>query len=244
MKKMFLRSLLWVTVLSISFVQAGEPGKFTLPEEPAQFHTGNQATDHLHTEDHNAEALRLERIQQEEDLQRLLTQKHLTQDPLPPHVKQGNAEGTSLLLVPAGRDTATDKDLTTEQLKALKTEEHHGFTRTPSSTTSHPADHHGLPGHVRTTIIQHLKNELTTIRKTLTDEQIKNREMVIEFFGKAGELTKENLKEFHNIYKKLTEWKEGTELTLTPEEQKEMKLFLQSLISTYCSKRQSVEKAL
>ena len=131
-----------------------------------------------------------------------------------------------------------------EERAALNAEEHHSFIHetTPLSTT-HITDHHAQLNFIRTKIIQHLTNELSTIKLKLTAEQIKSREMVIKFFDKAGELTTEGLAKFHNIYKKLAKWEKGTELTLTPEEQKEMKLFLQNLVTTYCTKHQTLEKA-
>ena len=164
--------------------------------------------------------------------QRLLTQKHLTQDPLLPHLKIDNPEGTSLLLIPKGRDA------TTEELAALERERVHRFTLSPAK--AYAADHHTPLDAIRTKIIQHLTNELAAIKSKLAPEEIKNREMVIKFFDKAGELTRENLIRFHTIYKKLAEWDRASELTLTPEEQKEMKLFLQSIITTYCAKHQTV----
>lgn len=247
MKRMFLKSLLLsLMFFRAPYLQTGEPGTFGHISEPELPSTG-LITNHTHLpEEHlSEEALRLEHIQQAEDLQRLLTQKHLTQDPLLPHViKQGNAEGTSLLLVPAGKDTTTDDDLTAKERAALKAEELHSFNTTASTDTEHLTNHHTPLNFIRTKIIQHLTNELATIKSKLTTEQIKNREMVIKFFDKAGELTKENLKEFHTIYEKLAQWKEGTELTLTPDEQKKMKLFLQSIVTTYCVKHQTIEKAL
>ncbi len=179
------------------------------------------------------EALRLEHAQQAKGLQ-----KHLTQDLdlLVPSFKQGDAEGVLRSTV---RDTTMDDNLTVEEREALKAIKHHNLNATTSTNSEHLTNYHTPLNLIRTKIIQHLANEFTAIKETLTAEQIKNREMVIKFFDKAGELTEENLKKFRNVYEKLAEWKEGTELTLTIDEQKEMKLFLQSIISTYCTNHRS-----
>ena len=237
MKKMFLRSLLIsLGLLFVPFVQTGEPREsFGHMGEPGHVTDPTIDQARIAADLDAAEALRLERIQQQ------VRAPHHTEDHIGIHQKPKTPGETTQIT--ADKGTASDDSLTDEELAALKAAEHYSFNDTKTSPGSdHLADHPTQLNSIRPNIIQHLKNELAIIREKLSPEQIKNREMVIEFFHKAGELTEENLVRFHNVYEKLNKLEEGTELTLTPEEQKEMKLFLQSLISTYCTTRQSVER--
>jgi hypothetical protein len=238
MKKMFLKALfISFGLLFIPFVQTMEPRIFN-PGIEAERLTGptiDQA--HITEENNPAGIVRLKINQEEAAQQKLRTPPHAETPPNP----KTPGETT---LIPAR--TTSDNELTAEDLTALKATEHHGFSHT---TTSPDPDHiTDLPtqliNRIRPKIVLHLKNELINLKETLTAEQVKNREMVIEFFHKTGELTEENLVKFHNIYTKLTEWKEGTQLALTPDEQKEMKLFLQSIVTAYCTNRQTTAKKL
>ena len=240
--KMFLKSLL------VSFGLLFSPVIQTI--EPRVEHIN---PDQAQPKSYAAKALQLERLAQQAEHSQLAqqaahSQNHSTSD-LPHHLKLTaplhKGDGPTII---TSNDELTAEERAAlnaaEERAALNAEEHHSFIHetTPLSTT-HITDHHAQLNFIRTKIIQHLTNELSTIKSKLTAEQIKNREMVIKFFDKAGELTTEGLVKFHNIYKKLAKLKEGTELTLTPEEQKEMKFFLQSLIRTYCVKHQTLEKA-
>jgi len=155
-----------------------------------------------------------------------------------PHIEL-NSRTSVTTSNPSSLDTLTE-----EERAALKAREHHAFAHAPtSSTAEHPTDLQLQLNFIRTKIVSHLSQELTLIKSKLTSEQIKNREMVIKFFDKAGELTEETLKTFRPLYKKLAEWDEKSNLNLTATEEKEMKLFLQSIITTYCTSHQSREKA-
>ena len=234
--KMFLKSLL--VSFGLLFSPVIQTGDHTEPRE-------HQAQEESYTAlrlDQQAEALQLERLAQQAEylrLERLAQQgEHSQNHSISAHHTQ---EPITLLHKGDGHTITSNDGLTAaEERAALNAKEHLSFIH---ESTTHITDHHAQLNFIRTKIIQHLTNELSTIKSKLTAEQIKNREMVIKFFDKAGELTTEGLAKFHNIYKKLAKWEKGTELTLTPEEQKEMKLFLQSLIRTYCVKHQTLEKA-
>jgi hypothetical protein len=193
------------------------------------FSTGPIMDDYLLPKEH----LPKDRLQLEHSKQVNNEQKYLTQNPLMPHIK-ANIEEASLQLTER-KDPTTDKDLTIEQLKFLTAKKHQNFNSTISLDTAHTTDHHAKLNFIRPKIVQHLTNELASVTSKLTDEQIENRKMIINFFDKAGELTEESLKASHNIYRKLAEWDGKSELSLTPQDQKEIKLFLQSIISTYCT---------
>ncbi len=243
MKKTFVRSLLISGLLFTPFIQSGERGFHTVEPEHVTDPLTNQPRI---TEDQNAaEALRLKIDQEEADEERLLaSQEHHTKSPLATN-SQLHTSGDINQVTVVGENTISNTNLSAKELAALKATEHHSFTSTtPSLTSEHPVDHHTPLNLIRPKIIRHLSNELITIKEKLTAEQIKSREMVIKFFDKAGELTKENLATFRTVYKKLAEWDGKSDFILTANEQKEMKLFLQSIISTYCTKRQTTEKGL
>ena len=236
MKRMFLKSLLLSLMFFCTpYLQTGEPGTFGHISEPELPSTG-LITNHTHLpEEHlSEETLRLEHIQEEE--LKLRTPHHAQlplhdQDPLKRPVLTQPSDITI--------ENTLDATLTDEELTAVIETEHLTVSKTHPTDPTHLTNHHAQLNFIRKKIIQHLTNELIKVKEKLTPEQIKNREMVIKFFDKAGELPEENVVKFRTIYKKLAEWDGKSELTLTINEQKEMKLFLQSIVTTYCTKRQS-----
>lgn len=242
MKKYFFKTLLVVGgLVSIEFVRPGEPlvEHITLAE-PSPTHP---LSDHRQQEEnqHLAEALRLKNIQEKES--HLPTQHPLPKEPLSTTSAPHPRIDTTLSTKRIAKDIASTDTLTEKERETLKLLDQHTFTHaSPSADIVHSADPQPQLNFIRPKIVRHLAQELSKLKEKLSPEQIKNREMVIKFFNKAGELTQENLEAFRPLYKKLAEWDETSELTLTSEEQKEMKRFLQSIITTYCANHQTTKE--
>jgi hypothetical protein len=206
MKKGLLKKLtLRLGLLVVTSTYAGDPfaEHITVPDSSLP----SLLLDHTRKEEaqHAAETLRLEHMQEKEE-QSPVYQTTIT-NPLASPSSHHPAIDPALLKVTPATDTLSLDTLTTKELAALKVGEHHTFAHeSPSSLSDHSTNLQPQLNFIRHKITNHLTAELMAVKEQLTTDQIKNREMVIKFFEKAGTLTPENLETFRPLYKKLAEW--------------------------------------